>query len=165
MARKRTWTHENPFLSLLDTGAQDVESLTGILKIKVGVGDAGLKGYTLSRIIGQAHVVNLTTDTSAALGSFVVGIGVYSRFVDAGDFPDLRFHDGDWPYFQGIQFKGAGTGLTPVEPEDARNILINAKSQRVLRSDDDVFLVGQLDSTAVAVTIGFSLSLLWLLPE
>ena len=163
MARKRIWTLERDNFSLTGT-TRATASLSVNLLTRLDMAITGLKGWTISRIIGQAMVLNASAETSAAVGSFVFGIGPYNRNMDAVDFPELNNHSGDWPFFHGAAFKGAGTGLTPVEPENARNFSVNVKSQRKLSADQDLFAVALLTDISVDLEIEMVLSLLWLAP-
>ena len=166
MARKKLWTLETVAQNLTAASVNAQQTLTAELQLRLDRPAGSFKGFTPTRILGQGMVLNETSETSAAQGDLAHGIGVYNRNMDGGDFPDLRSHAGDWPWYMAVSFKGAGTGLTPVEPENARNFSVDMKSNRVLRADDDLFWVGRLGPlTAVDVTIAAKFSILWLLPD
>ncbi len=165
MARKRAWTFEQ--FNLTSNGiAQVSRSLSTALKVRYDLAtNDSLKGWTIARMIGQAVLLNESAEVSAAIGGQAFAAGVYSSSIAAANLPSILAHAGDWPWYHAASFKGAGTGLTPVEPENARNISIDMKSQRQLRSDDDFFMVTAQYDISVVTETEFAVSLLWLLPE
>ncbi len=163
MARKTFWTASAVQFDLPSSGAQALVDLSQQAVTRRLANDPGL---TVMRILGKLVVLNETSETSAALGSYTLGIGVYTELTDIDDFPSLCTHEGDWLWYSAAGFKGAGTGLTEVTPEIARNIDVDARSKRVLqRTSDLLFLVGQLCDISVDLTILGRLSILWALPD
>lgn len=164
MARRRLWTDWEATV-ILSSATQiffSIDTLTAGLRTRIG---ASIQGYTLARVMGLGMVINETSETSAAIGSYRIGFVRATAAVEAVDLPDLSSHQGDYLYFHSAQFKGAGTGLTPVEPENARNFTIDVKSMRQLERDsDEIFAVGQLVDISVAVQVLVSCSCLWLAP-
>ena len=166
MARKRFWTTETIQINS-NAGTATIVSLTTTLRNRLDSGGThNVMGYTLARVLGKGLVVNEASDTSAAIGGYALGIGVFPSLIDAVDMPDLAVHEGDWLWYTSALFKGAGTGLTPIEPENARNIDIDSKSMRQMeRASDNVFLATKLTDTSVELTYLLAFSLLWLMPE
>ena len=161
MARARFWTTEAG--ELVNSGTtQSIISLTSVMRARQS---SAVQGYTLARVLGKITNFNDTSETSAALGAYALGIGRYTQLVDGVDLPSLGSHEGDWLWYTSCGFKGAGTGLTEITPEIARNVEVDSKSMRVLERDsDDIFLSSVLQDTSVALRHSFNLSLLWLLP-
>jgi len=161
--KERVWVTEN-ISEALSTTAQSIQSLTLVFETKVGRKLA--KGDTLSHTWFKGlWSQSAAGDSSAEQLAF--GIGFYPSLMDAGDFPNVLAHQGDWQMHDSRGFLEPETLQTPMVPQQLATLDIESRGQRAVPksgSGYNLFLVAQslVAPSAGSFELRGSLTMLWL---
>ena len=139
----------------------DFESRTGRTARDITVGRVWITGLWFT----------LATVTTPVLIGLALGMGIFTEGIDAGDFPDLQSHQGDWFVHRTWRLTdrtSATANPTPLDPDDnvgnSASISIDNRSMRKLgRQSDDLFLVITKDVvTEENIQLHCDVTVMWL---
>jgi len=174
--RGRVWTAETVELTLAAaaTGVSSQQrSLTILATAMETKMNRSLRGVTLSRMYVTTFWFTEAQVTTPSVTVFHAGVGVFTAGVDAGDYPDLSEHAGDWMYHRTWVLSdrlASTTQPTLLEPQHgsinaASNMDVNSSMRKVGRETEQPHLVVQKASaTEEDIKVRFAITALWLVP-
>ena len=138
----------------------DYESLTGKAARNVSVGRVWVTGLWFT----------LAVVSTPVLMGLSMGMGIFTQNTDAGDFPDLATHKGDWFLHRTWRLTDRGSATanpTPLQPEDSPGNssgfgIDNRTGRKIPRQSDDLFLMIQKDiATEENIQLHCDVTVMW----
>jgi len=168
--RPRLWTTIAPTITLLaaQTGVASQSFLGLGGPYTTATGRELQSGVTIARVFCNLLVEEVSPATSAVTFCLAVGVGVFTQNIDAGDFPDLELHEGDWFLHDVRPFAERKTSLENrlVHPTTKAQYQLETRAQRKInRRDETPFLLMQKDAvTDFDIVVTACVTILWLTP-
>ncbi len=152
--------------------SQEIADLSDELETRIA---AIPRNYTAMRCWVTGFYHTIATVTTPVLAEYSFGIGVFTELVDAGDFPDVSSHRGNWMLHDVrrlTETAGGSAGIfTELNPRHTGNeagsaVHVTTRAARKLaRTDAKLFFVVQKDRvTEDNVQLSVSITTMWLLP-
>ncbi len=109
--------------------------------------------------------------STPVLIGLTLGMGIFTSRIDAGDFPNISTHDGDWMVHRTWRLiDNQSTVITPIQlqpvfGENSSQIAIDNRSMRkILRDTDRLFIVIEKDVvTEETIQLHCDVTVMWLL--
>ena len=170
MPRDRMWTTTEMDLTLVAATAGVASQTFGSLEASfTAASGRELRGVTVERTFIRGLGVQAGTATTPSLITWHLGLGVFTKAIDGGDFPNIALHDGDWYVHESYTYFEAASGVNPT-PAGIRNagvnVYVDSKGSRKVAKRDDVsfLLLQKADVSEDDLTVHFEVTTLWLLP-